>query len=55
MSNECAILYSRVDGFIGVYSVRLGGRCLAVFLGFIPPFLLVDISEDFVVIFGRVK
>jgi hypothetical protein len=49
------ILYSRVDGFGSVYSVRFGGRCLGVFLGFIPPFLLVGISEDFVVIFGRVK
>ena len=50
-----AILYSRVDGFGSVYSVRLGGRCLVVFLGFIPPFLSVEISEYFVVIFGRIK
>jgi hypothetical protein len=34
------ILYSRVDGFGSVYSVRLGGRFLGVnFMGFIPLFL----------------
>jgi hypothetical protein len=46
-----AILYSRVDGFIGVYSVWLGGCFLGLILWVLSPYFCVWFLDNFVVIF----
>ena len=45
------ILYSRVDGFGSVYSVRLGGRFLGLILWVFSPYFCVWFRDNFVVIF----